>query len=614
MFYYIYIIILIIIIYVFYRMKRNYTFDQINTMTKGEFIEFIKMKKIDKLNLNDVKYVNTIKNINIYSGKILIMEYGIYDILSRELNKGNTIYNKKKFYINPCFKKNEYEKYIDENTIKVKFDNDILLFKYNIPEPINKLLWKSISLKEFNDSLREGQTKIDMIGISKNILGDLPQIIKNQIIDKYNEIIENNDVIDHNIGKGSFIYKTAKKGALTDVKSFRQVVGIPAFVSHLHRILSLRLSDYIITNNYLDTTIQKCGMTGIKLQMFEQIVKVKNIIKNANNKKKELSILFVDISDAYPSLNINKLCQVLKKYKVDNNIIRYINKFYDNFTYYLTTKTWKSKNMIWNRGLLQGCPMSSVLFVVVLNYILKYIECKLFDECAYELSDSKKVLFVAYMDDIAITCKDTLSMNKIFLELEKILKEFNLSINRAKTCYMEINKVKKEEYTELKIDLLKVDKYKYLGEYIYCTGSSLNSFRGFIMQVKAKLEWFNNNKTITNEAKVLFVTSTLMPVIQRKFLTLYDIGEREKIGILNIVKVFTEKWDIKKEILCDYINVDLKEMLKNTTDTVLKNLEYEDNIYNIKDEEERKVTKVKLSEIFFEYNNIEKDEAVLKVE
>ena len=570
---------------------------KINEMTRNELLEHLKEKEFKKMDICNPKYFNTIKSLNIYEDDLLLFEYHLYSELFKELGEykfktEKNLFGKRRIYVNPKFNKDSYENYNDNLNIKV--DTTPLTFDLAIKEPSVPMNNNSITQKEFNETFKDSSSKIDLFGISKNMLHELPELLKMQIVNKYNEILQNPlEAKYHNIGKSSLIYKASKKGSLQDVKSFRQVIAIPNIVSHLHRILAIRLNNYLVNNSYLDLTIQKAGVSGIKMGMFEQIIKLKNIIKTVNIQKQSLCLTFIDISDAFPNTNIEKLCQILKKYNIPENLIKYIKNYYGDFTYYISTKEWKSKNIIWNRGLLQGCPMSPILFVTLLNYVLKYLESKYTDECSFNFNNSK-IMFMAYMDDIVLICPDMEKTKKVYDEMEKVLMEFGLQINKSKTACMCIN-----INNPIDIGINQITKYKYLGEWLWSDGSSNNSLRILLYIVRGKLIWLDKTN-YTSEQKYQYITSKLVPIIHRKFSVLYDISLEEKLKVLRIIKSFLNKWGIQNDTEINVV-FDIQELLANTNDEILKNLDFEDNFYEFKEDE--RIVKTQLSQVIFDYDN-----------
>ena len=271
----------------------------------------------------------------------MLFEYELYEELQKKLgdckpNEGNLPKNpllKKKIFVEPKFGKNEYQNINFDMTNNANVDNTYdptpISFDYTRPENNVQFNDKKITLQEFNDSFRESQNSKDMLGISKAMIENLPELLKQSLVKKFNNIIDNQNNMQHkshNVGKGSLVYKVAKRGAHEDVSSFRQIIAIPSIVSHMHRILALRISEHLVKNNIIDTTIQKGGISGANSTMFDQIIKVKNIIKYANISKQPLSAVFVDLSDAFPSLNIGKMLQGLEKYGVPKMYTDYIKR------------------------------------------------------------------------------------------------------------------------------------------------------------------------------------------------------------------------------------------------------------------------------------------------
>ena len=263
-------------------------------------------------------------------------------------------------------------------------------------------------------------------------------------------------------GRGSFIYKEAKKGPKNNLDSFREIVSIPTVISHFHRIMSLRVCDYLTKNNFINTSIQKGAMGGIKFGVLEQIYKVKEIIKHANENKKPLCLAFLDVSNAFGSLDRNRLFEILRKYHFDESIISYIKTYYEHFKYYAATKEWTTPLLNFPNGLVQGCPLSPILFVIALNYVLNHLNDKYAKEFGYPLGEDISVLFTAYIDDVCILAKDMKSLEIIYNKIKFFYECIGLKLNSSKSAIMRIN-CQENGFDNVPL----VNGYKYLGEYIF---------------------------------------------------------------------------------------------------------------------------------------------------
>ena len=563
----------------YYNSENNYkNLEQIkehivNTKTKEEFLDQLMKNSYKKLNLNDQNYHKLIKNYDIENNHLLFLENDLYNALQKVLKyheyvKSNNPLTKNKFRVNPKFSKNDFEKYHEPTESNHETNSNVNL-ELKIEESLFKFNNDEITVTEFNENFKEKKQTIDMFGITKLMLSDLSDLSKQQIVNKYNEILQQPELCaEYNIGRNFFMYKAQKKGKVDDLKSFRQVIAIPVAVSHFHRIMAIRMNDYLVKNKYIDTTIQKAGISDLKLGMFEQIIKLKNIIKDANKNSKPLCVMYIDVSDAFPSMKIDNVCHVLKKYNVPDNIISYIKCYYQDFKYYSGTKDWSSDITKWNKGLLQGCPMSPILFVTVINYILKYLQNK-YDNASYKINNEKKALFLAYMDDIAITTQSLSSMKYLYSELEQIFKDFGLFINKNKTKLMLVNCK-----NEFDIGIEVVNKYKYLGQEMLSNGDSYSCLLNLLYMLRQKLSWVDK-LNITKEEKLGHLTSKILPIVQRKLSILYDINFEDKLNILRLIKTYSLKWS--QEDIEINVAINLKEIFANTSDEILQNLDFVDD-------------------------------------
>jgi hypothetical protein len=574
----------------------------LDDLTKEELVKYIQSHDFVKLDINNENFNKTLKDLQVMSDELLPIEIemykklrekiGLIDYTQEQANKKYSFTLKK--FVKPKFTKDEYIK-VSTNNVNTQLEVPNLSINYEIPKPEKPCIYKPFTLEEFNDGFRENKSTIDMMSISKQFLINSSDFIKYKLINGYNTAFTDKKTIQkYSIGCGSFIYK--KKGLTNNVKSFRQIVSIPITVNHFHRLMALRLTDHMISNKYLDTTIQKGGVSNLSNPLFQQILKLKNTIKYANKNKKECCILFIDIADAFPSLKIDRICEVLKKYHVDEQYIEYIKNFYSNFSYYVGTKEWKTDMNKWERGLLQGCPLSPFLFVTTFNYILRFLEAKYLDNSAFDMG--QKILFLAYIDDVAIITKDFDSMFKIYSEFKELCAELGLKINIDKTKYMHINMPDKFEANK-EFTINKVDKYKYLGETVYANGKSDNSFFAFYYEVKRRLQFLDNTK-LEKDQKLDVIKKLLIPAIQKKFTVLYDVSLQEKKKIIKLLNTSMVKWGIDTNLEINLVP-DIKGLIKDTTDKILKNTDIEEEPYLIKENQDQNTINIK--DVKFNYAN-----------
>lgn len=553
--------------------KENRLFVDMGSYSKAQITEFIRTHRTKNINFPD-DFKNAMKMIELNNTKMLPMAIELYNKLFEIFGEyrnamPKSTYHKKIYFIKPRFDITQVnEKYRQEMT-KIKIlppFNDQLL---QINTPVVAMINIDIKLNEYDESFNDVLSKKDMMGISKRILRDMPEYLKLRFINLFNQILRNPALIAEScLAKGSYVYKVAKKGATDNIDSFRPIMSLPNIVNQFHRILNVRLSNYMLANNYLDTNIQKGGISGQKVPILSQYFKLKNVIKHANKHAKPCVIIFVDITNAFGSINKPVLYNILKMYSVDERFIKYISTFYPNLEYYVDIGQSSQGNLYkWLDGLVQGCSLSPLLFVIALNYILKTLDEKYKQVCGYDFTDKIKILLTAFIDDIAIVCNNVASAQLIFDDFCNLCDMLGLQINKEKTGIMMINEPTVP--TKSLATIQKVDKYKYLGEYLTSNGESAEPFAMLLTSTMGRLIRLNNNPKLDNVAKIKAFETLILPQVQKKLMVMYDIGTSNRIKIASIIKTYVSKWGNVTSI---NLFGDLLGMMSQSNDEVIQGI------------------------------------------
>lgn len=586
--------------------KINY--NDLDQYSKQQLIEYIQKMNPYHIQLDD-DFSIKLKDLELDNTNLIPMSIELYSKMFQLLGKfkgpieKNSL-KRKQFFVKPKFDSGQIKIYNDSlKSLGQVIPIDTNLMK--IPPTTVNMKMDDISLDEYNNSFNSILMKKDMIGINKKILRDMPQYLKLRFINAYNSILTNNSKTNNiSIGKGSFIYKVAKGGAVTDINSFRQIISIPNAVNQFHRILTIRLTNYILANKYIDTNIQKGGISGLKFAIFEQVYKVKNILKHANKNHKSCCILFLDISNAYGNLNRESLCKILQTYHVDQKFINYFNSFYDYLEYYVTNDNKMSGPFKWKDGLIQGCSLSPLLFITALNYILTHIDSQFKNKYGYDLENSNKILLTAFVDDICLITKDTVSAEIVYNKLVELFKNIGLPISKEKTNIMIINDTISP--TNILNEFKKVSVVKYLGEYVSSDGTATESYIQFLKLLSRKLIAIDK-KNINFDIKIKLYESFVVPWIQRKTLAMYDIKSTERLKIIAIIKEYLTKWG-HNTVSTIFSNID--DIISESKDAIISNVNFR-NGKEIDDDLEKDIDianyVLKDSNVKLEYNQIDDD-------
>ena len=189
----------------------------------------------------------------------------------------------------------------------------------------------------------------------------------------------------------------------------------------------------------------------------------------------ELHNIFVDYSQAFDSVNRNKIIDCLTKYKVPKILIKLIGLTLTN-----TTAKVKIGNQLTNKfrivsGVKQGDPLSATLFSIVIDNILKQLDLK------GNISTRIKQ-FSSYADDILITTRTMHSLVDTFQKLKAILVQVGLNINEHKTKYLRCRtkQPKMDGIHIIQTHLEEVKSFTYLGSTVNGNNSIQEEINGRI--------------------------------------------------------------------------------------------------------------------------------------
>lgn len=584
-------------------------FADLDDANKTKLFNFIKSVKTKNLHLPD-DFTEKIKDIELESTELIPMCLELYDKLMKMFGEykppanPKNQFKKKQFFVKPKFTEDSVKKTIAtevQNISSELIQNLVKIDPAQIPLKVS-----DITTLELIESFNENITKKDMIGISKKIIREMSNYLKVRFVNVFNQILDDETkAAKHAIGRASYIYKAAKHGPTNDIGSFRQIVSIPNAVNQFHRLLCLRLNNYMQSNKYIDTSIQKGGVAGQRFAIFEQYYKVKNVLKDANKSKKPCAMLFIDISNAFGNLNLENLYKILDIYGVDGGVINYIKSFYSNFEYYVESGDIKTDSFKWKDGLIQGCSLSPLLFIIALNYILKHTDDQYKNACGYTFSDpaNTKILLTAFVDDISIICKDVVSVELVYKKISELLKMLGLPVNKAKCALMVVND--NSPLTPELSTIQKVNVFKYLGEYVSSDGSCTESYVQLLRMMSRRLISLDAKK-MSEADKLKMFSAYLVPWIQRKTMTMYDITMNNRLKIVSIVKPYVEKWGGDGNV---NIFSNVTPILNNSSDAVISMVTFEDENFDTDLEQNIEIANYVLKDanIKIEYSQIDDD-------
>jgi len=218
-------------------------------------------------------------------------------------------------------------------------------------------------------------------------------------------------------------------------------------------------------------------------QIQDAIGTMHECIHSIKKKKSKSLVLKLDLQKAYDCINWDMLCMILLQIGLGQNLTQWIMScvIFSTFSVLINgeaTNFFKS-----GRGLRQGCPLSPLLFILVMEGLsLMLKESQINGRLAgIQVSRALKILHILFVDDVVIMTNTNLQE---WWEIDKILKSFclalGLSINASKSTFHQAGLTDQEMLP-----------YKALFPYIFIELEQGFKYLGFYIKVgyQRKEEW-----------------------------------------------------------------------------------------------------------------------------
>ena len=134
-------------------------------------------------------------------------------------------------------------------------------------------------------------------------------------------------------------------------------------------------------------------------------------------------LLFLDFEKAFDSIEYNFMYKALEKFNFGQNFIKMVKTLYNEPIFKIKNNGWFSKSSTMQRGIRQGCPVSSLLFVFVIEILAIQIQNHS-DIKGLKLCKHTNRVFktVQHADDCTNMVQDIHSLQKIL----EVIKDFSI--------------------------------------------------------------------------------------------------------------------------------------------------------------------------------------------
>ena len=329
------------------------------------------------------------------------------------------------------------------------------------------------------------------------------------------------------------------------------------------RPISLLNIDYKIATkaiaNRIKTVLQNIispNQTGFIKNRYigENIQIILKIIDLLNKKKLPGLIMFADFEKAFDSLKHQFIFDCFQKFNFGNDICKWVHLFYNDISSIIINNGNLSESFNITRGVRQGCPLSSIIFIICIETLSNNIETnpnikgiKVGNE------ELKQTLFAD--DATYFNNGDEESLKHLLETLEQFSNVSGLNLNINKTTFLRVGSLKNT-------NTIFFPHKKFLWTNISATTLGMQFFNDLDMTIKQNLEKkvvdFKNclkqwqHRKLTLMGKVIVIKSFALPKLIYPLSILPNPHEKELSDINRTIFQFI--WDnkpdkIKRDVL-----------------------------------------------------------------
>ncbi len=229
-------------------------------------------------------------------------------------------------------------------------------------------------------------------------------------------------------GKAEGVYVPKEENS-TGIGQFRPISLLSTEVKIFLSIISIRTTRFMICNKYIDTSVQKGGIPGFSGCLEHNSV-ITELIQRAKKERKSLSVVWLDMANAYGSIPHAVIYHAMDTYHIPDKVKSLVKNYFDScrmrFTVGGFTTSWQNLE----KGIMTGCTVSIILFVMAMNIILKQAQ----RECRGPLLDNvRQPSCRAFVDDITVMTESPVGARWILSSLEKITRWARMSFKGEKS-------------------------------------------------------------------------------------------------------------------------------------------------------------------------------------
>ena len=265
--------------------------------------------------------------------------------------------------------------------------------------------------------------------------------------------------------KKGLLVKLPKSGDLTHCGKWRGItlLSIPSKV--LTRIILERMKDAVdreLRDEQAGFRKERCCT--------DQIATLRVIVEQTIEWQSSLYVCFVDFEKAFDSIDRQTIWEIIRHYGVPEKIVNITRLLYEDYSCQVIHDGRLSEEFQVTTGVRQGCLLSPLLFLVVLDWVTKTAYARSRKGIQWTLT--QKLEDLEFADDLALLSHRLQDMQEKVDALSEVAKRVGLKISQEKTKVLRTNNKQEAPITIGGVATENVKEFAYLGSIISQTGGT----------------------------------------------------------------------------------------------------------------------------------------------
>jgi len=305
-------------------------------------------------------------------------------------------------------------------------------------EPYDVTVWHPIKYDELDDLLKtlDRNSAKGPDGFSVALVKSIPRVVLLKILNLFLLTGKLPEKL-----KTSRTILIPKKDHPKDSSEFRPISISPVLVRLFHKCLAKRIT------LAADLDIRQRGFLPVD-GCAENIMILESAIRETQNQKRSAFLVSLDIKNAFGSVAHEAIIRALQCSGAPGLLVDYVRDLYTNFITQIVYGKERILTVV-RRGVLQGDPLSPILFNLVIDQVLM----RLPDPVGIQLSKDTRANSMAFADDMTLMASTEVGIRSLLSSVEGTANKFGLIFHPGKCVYLALAWVGKEKKIKVLTDL-----------------------------------------------------------------------------------------------------------------------------------------------------------------